>query len=759
MHPSRLGRLAAACCPFCARFLFLYTLIAVPATTAMAATLAGKVVDPDGRPIAGAQVLVVSAIGTHGNRSTAVDGTFEIAGVTVGEYDVQVVTPGFAADPVHVVITGADRRDLDIRLHLSAISESIVVSAAQVDLPLSRTADSVTVLTAADLEARQVETIADALRLVPGLSVIRSGGRGAITSLFPRGGASDYTLVLVDGMRVNAFGGGFDFGHLAVGDVERIEIVRGPESALFGANAIGAVVQIVTRRGGRPRANGLFEGGNEGTMRAVAHSAGSHGAWSWGAGVERTQSDGYTGTAPATGERVTNDDDQLTHGSGSVEWQKPGGPDVLMTANIGRDERGFPGPFGSNPIKAFTEVDRISRGIDNTRQVGGRVTHQWSDTVRQRVDASYTNISSDFTNAFGPSFSGTGRFDGRVQEDIAFSPSVGASAGIEVLRERGSSTYVAGTVGSPIPIHRIDAGTFAEIRYADQQRLFVTGGVRLEHLRRDAVEGDPFAGRPAFADQSVNSFNPKIAVSYLLSGSNTVRQSTRLHASAGSGIRPPNAFEIAFTDNPDLKPERSRSFEAGVEESVSGGAYVVRATVFVNRYDDLLVTVGRSLQNASQYRTDNISNARARGIEFSTDLRLGSPLLLRANYTWLDTEILSVDGLDALAPAPFEVGDALIRRPRHQAAVDLTYAVGRVSAFGEVTTRSQVLDVEPSFGTFGGLFFTPGYAIANAGASVGLARGLAVYARVLNLGDRKYEETLGYPALRRSGIVGIRVGF
>src|SRR5262249_34179608 len=345
-------------------------------------------------------------------------------------------------DAVHITLGEDERGDVDFFMRISAVTESIVVSAAQVDLPLSRTADSVTVVTAADLRARQVETVADALRFVPGLNVVRSGGRGAITSLFPRGGGSDYTLVMTDGIRENAFGGGFDFGHLAGGDVERIEIERGPESALFGSNAIGAVVQVVTRRGGRPRANGLLEGGSQGTMRAVAQSAGSRGPWSWGAGVERTRSDGFTGVAPATGERVSNDDDQLTHGSGTIEWQKPGGPEALFTGNISRDERGFPGPFGSNPIGACTGVDRVSRGINNPYHLGGRFMHAWSDSVRQRVEANDTDISSDFTSPFGPSTSGTDRFDGRVQEDVAISGSLGLSAGVEFLRERGARTCV-----------------------------------------------------------------------------------------------------------------------------------------------------------------------------------------------------------------------------------------------------------------------------------------------------------------------------
>jgi outer membrane cobalamin receptor len=755
MHSPRLSRLAEACrLPFA---FFIFLLAVAPA--ASAATLTGRVIDPDGRGVAGVRVAVTTSIGTVANRETDADGAFEVTALTAGSYEVRVLADGFQADPIAVTLGGDETRALSFRLRLSAIAESIVVSAAQIDMPLSRAADSVTVITAADLEARQIETVADALRLVPGLAVTRSGGRGALTALFPRGGASNYTLVLVDGIRANSFGGGYDFAHLSVADVDRIEIVRGPESALFGSDAIGAVVQVVTRRGGRPRVDGLIEGGNQGTARATIGAAGSHGDWSWGGGAERTRSLGYTGIAPASGEAVSNDDYHLSHVSGTLGWQHPNGADFMVSGNLGRDERGFPGPFGSNPIGAFTGVDRISRGVDDTRQIGSRFTHPWSSRVHQRLEANFTDLSGDFINRFGRSSSGTRRFDGRVQEDLVLSPAFGASAGVELLRERGSSTYVTGgAADEPIPIRRGVTGTFGELRYVGRERLLVTGGLRLEHITRDAVEANVglFSSRPAFPDQTVDSLNPKISASYLIKASGESGASTRVRASGGTGIRPPDAFEIAFTDNPNLKPERSRSFDVGVDQQLDGGAYSVAATGFVNRYDDLIITITRALQDASRYKSDNISNARSRGLELQGTARLTYALRVRASYTLLHTEILSVDGLVQFAPPPFKVGDALIRRPRHQGSVELTYDTGRVTAFGDLTTRSQMRDVEPNSGSIGG-FFSPGYSVINVGASVRVARGLDLYTRVLNLADRAYEETLGFPALRRSGIVGVRI--
>jgi hypothetical protein len=152
-----------------------------------------------------------------------------------------------------------------------------------------------------------------------------------------------------------------------------------------------------------------------------------------------------------------------------------------------------------------------------------------------------------------------------------------------------------------------------------------------------------------------------------------------------------------------------------------------------------------------------IASKEIDGKRFVTDVYDGGPAALAGAKA--GDEILSVDGLDRVAPAPFNVGDPLLRRPRHQGELDVTYSAGRLTAYGELTTRGEILDVEPNYGGFGGLFFSPGYAVVNAGAAVRVTRQVAVYVRVLNLADRNYEEVLGYPALRRNGVGGVRLTF
>lgn len=735
-------------------------LVSVFPGVTIAADLQGTVTDPDGRAVPRAHVLLSHPISIAATTFTDAEGRFRFIDLDVGRYEVRVALSGFRADAVAVDLEADGTSDIAIQLRLSAITESVIVSAAQVDRPLSSTADSVTVIDADTLRSHQVETVADALRIVPGLTVTQSGGRGGITSLFPRGGDSNFTLVLIDGVRVNTFGGGYDFAHIPVADIERIEVVRGPQSALYGADAIGAVVQIVTRQGGPARTEGLIEGGSFGATRLAGSTAGSAGAWSWAAGGERLDTDGFTGLAPATGERVSNDDYRRHDASFSVSWRGAQDTRVGGHVRLGSLERGFPGPIGRDPLGNVTAVDRIARGRNESRTFAVNATYPWNASVRQHVQLSFADLDGAFISRFGESESETARLSIRAQADAQVGPRVGVSAGFEFQRERAASTFITGTDSSQIPVRRRIFGAFGEARLDAADRVFITTGLRVEHIHRNALEPDanPFAPRPPFDVDTVVSVNPKLSVAYFLQPADQrTRWWTRVHGSVGTGIRPPDAFEIAFTDNPSLAPERSRSADIGVEQALAGGALVIDSTAFFNQYDDLIVAVGRSLQDASRFRTDNISNAHARGLEIAASARSAWGLDARVTYTWLVTEILAADAVSAQAPPPFVVGDPLLRRPRHQGAIDLTFTRGAVTAFGQFGARGRALDVEPTFGAFGGLFTVPGYGVVHAGASVRAWSGVELFGRITNMLDREYEETLGFPALGRSVVVGIRI--
>jgi outer membrane cobalamin receptor len=743
---------------------FAFSLTLCAAGLVYAGPVTGRVVDPDGRPVAGAQILLVGNGAAVRTAISDAHGEFTVLAPDAGRYDLRVAVGGFSAGSV-VVEGSPDSRDVGLlKLEISAVSESLIVSAAQVEVPLSETSSAVAVIPGSDLRARQVATVADALRDVPGLTVARSGGPGTLTTVFPRGGESDYTLVFVDGIQLNAFGGGFDFAHLSTADIDRIEIVRGPQSALYGSNAIGAVIRIVTREGGAPRADASYEAGSFGTSRMAATTSGSAGAWFWGAGADRLASDGFDGRRTVTGETISNDDYQRTETGASGGWRRAGGAAIRSEVRFEHDNRGFPGAFGSNPAGIFSGVDTRSRGTDDrwSASVGGsapagRRVRAHAQITWNRIDSDFVSPSSFSPSGISSSNSGSRRLSARAQTDVAVTGSLDVSAGAELQRERVTSTYITDDNG-PAPVTRSVAGYFGEARWSRSARLFVTGGMRVEQIHRDAVAplNDPYSPRPAMAADDVVSVNPRIAASYYLRG--VEGSQTKIRGAAGTGIKPPDGFDIAFTDNPSLKPERSRSVEAGVDQSLASGRALLQATWFGNRFDDLIVAVGRFVES-SRYRTDNISNARARGLELAATVRQRAAavdLQARVGYTLLHTAILEVDR-GGSAPPPFKAGQPLLQRPRQQWALDLTAVHGRWTAWMRGGGRGRVLAVEPSYGTFGGLFDAAGYAVWHAGASAKVTRRIEVFGRVENLFGRSYEEVFGFPALPRGAMVGLRV--
>ena len=406
---------------------------------------------------------------------------------------------------------------------VKAVTETVIVSAALVDQPLSRTPDSVTVISGRELESRQLFTLGAALRSVPGLTVQQSGGPGTLTSVFTRGGESDFTLVLIDGVRANAFGGGLDLSQVPLEDVERVEVVRGPQSALYGSDAIGGVVHVITRSGGRPSAQAQIEGGSREMRRASGATTGEVNGVRWQLGANYFEDAGFTGTG-ANGKTVSNDDAQERQASGSLGWRHAtSGADIQGSFQYVDTERGSPGPFGSDPAQRFTGPDLVSRGT--TKRAGGglRWVQPWfgaGSRVRQRVEFDAADYDLTFKSAFGTSDGNTHRAHTRVQTDVAASAAFGFSGGFEFLDERGGSTFItAGTAGA-IPVERGVLGLFGEGRWNAGDRATVTAGVRGERITPDALPGDPlaFTPWPDFPEETITSVNPKVAAAFLVSG-------------------------------------------------------------------------------------------------------------------------------------------------------------------------------------------------------------------------------------------------
>ena len=271
---------------------------------------------------------------------------------------------------------------------------------------------------------------------------------------------------------------------------------------------------------------------------------------------------------------------------------------------------------------------------------------------------------------------------------------------------------------------------------------------------------------------SVVKVNPRLAVAYLAhrpDAQNDWAGTTRLHGSFGTGIRPPDGFELAFTNNPHLKPEESISFDFGVEQRPWGDRLSLDVTYFFNRFRNQIVVLGGSLTSLSSFMSDNLANARAQGVETSFRARPRHDLEVEGEYTYLSSDILALNKTD-LAQFPFQVGQPLIRRPRNSGAYNITWRHGRLTLNSDAYFRGEVLDLEPNLGPSACtppplgpglpcLFKNKGYARADAGFAYRLPRGIEIYGRLSNFLNQKYEESFGYPALRLNFVAGVRFNF
>jgi outer membrane receptor protein involved in Fe transport len=734
-------------------------LLAAPQLQAV--SLSGTVFDPEGRPVPAARVTLLSALNAVEERTAGPEGRYRFEDLERGTYTLTANAAGFSASAIDVKLDAGESRNVDLHLKLSAIEQQVVVSASLGAALAPQVGSSVSVLNRQEMEDRGDQTVFDALRAVPGVAVSQSGRRGGVTSLFVRGGASDYNLVLLDGVEVNQFGGAFDFAPLTTDGVESVEVTRSPESALYGTNAVSSVIDIRTERGeGPPHFSLNEEAGSFATWRIGGAASGlSHGL-GWALGASRLDSGGV----------VPND--QYTDQSSFASLSYPSGGrrqfnfDFFGNAN----NAGDPGPYGSDPDHLFAGIDRTSRDKQNLFGYALDYSEQFTARFRQVTAATVSTNNYDFLSPFGNELTHNLRAVFNTRSEILVSNQDFLVGGFEYNREQIRDTYIADSSSNPFLLPRTTLAYFAENRWAPRSRWTITAGLRADDIRTGALPPDAFGARPRIPASAIVQVNPHASVAWLVRpGSSSAIGATRVHSSFGTGIRAPSGFELAFTDNPQLKPERSLSFDAGVEQRFLGDHAALEVTYFYNRFKDEIEVLGGSLTNLSTFTSANLGNARAEGAEVSLRAEPAPGFRAEAGYTFLSSAILALDG-SAAALAPFQVGQPLVRRPRHAGFYTLAWSRHRLTLNSSGYFRGRVLDLEPNFGTFaceapplgpglGCLFESRGYARLDGGFSYRAHRGLEVYGELYNLLDRRYEEVLGYPALPFNFMAGLRLNF
>jgi vitamin B12 transporter len=733
----------------------LCALTVLRASLAYADTLQGRVVDPDNLPVPGAKVLVVRGDRIVATFTTDERGTYGPGTIAAGRYEIFVAVAGFRADTRVVVMGAGDaRHEVNISLFISIASEYVVVTATHMEQVLTRVTDASTVLDRTDLKALQATSVAEMLRLVPGLHVIASGGAGAPASVLPRGGEPDYTLVLVDGIPMNRFGGELNLAHLSTQNIDRIEVVRGPASAVFGPSALGALVHVVTRRQQKMGIEASIEGGDPRSGRATAAVLGGRGPWTWSGSAERLVTTNNNGRLTSEGSTVANDDYLRESASGQVEWQSTAGRLVRLDGKWGRDERGYPGPWGANPLDVRRGIDVDSRGSNRLAALGFLALFKRASQYQHQLQMSWMSARTNFTNGVFRAEDRTRRALGHYHLEAELPHAVSLTLGSDIEFERADDTLVRGADTTPVPVQRLRSGWFGDARWRAGNRAFVSTGVRLERIARDDVPGDGRAvpPRPTLPLETIWALTPKLAVTWFVRPT-AENGWTRVRVSAADGIKMPTTLEVAFTETPGLAPERVRALDATIEHSAFGHRLLLESSVFHNRYRDLIAAVLTPFDRRDRYALSNVTHARAVGLEHAVTLRTLSGITAIATVTWLRATVLDVDRRDAWSQTRFHPGDQLVRRPSVQGSVSLSWSRPSGSVFVRATGRRATPDIEPNFGRT--VFLNPGFVTVASGASISIGRNVELFARGENLLNRGYEETLGYPALGRTLTVGV----
>ena len=570
-----------------------------------------------------------------------------------------------------------------------------------------------------------------------------------MTSLFVRAGESNYTKVLLDGIPLNEPGGAFNLNDVTTENLDRVEFVRGANSALYGSDAMTGVIQLFTKRGLTPRPEGRagFEGGSFSTARGSAGVSGKAGAFDYSADVAGFTTDNET---PNNGFR------NLTlSGSGGAALGH--GATLRLVGRAERGTAGAPGQtaFGRPDLDAFfrrndavwgATFDQSSGRVRQRASYGLATSHQASTNLT--LDAPYTpsfdgrTAPFEFTDFAYDSRTDLRRHHASYQVDGTWTT---ARAGTHVDTalvdwEGERATLTDALNGGEVPASRDNVGLTLQ-HQALWSRIFVTGGVRIEHNASFGTAAVPRLGAAWYVRQGGSAAGP-----------------TRIHASAGRSIKEPTILQSFsqnpfFLGNPDLEPERARALDVGVEQRFANDRLRVDLTWFDNRYRDIISTQTISFTPfTSQYF--NIGLTRARGAELTGDLALVSGFRAKAGYTFTDSAIVD----STSASAVFTAGNWAFRRPRHAGFVDLAWNGARASIDLAGTLVGRRVDSDFA-SLVPAISFNDRYASWDLRASWRFTRQLTLTGAVDNLTNADRMEPLGYPALSRAIRFGVRARF
>lgn len=580
-------------------------------------------------------------------------------------------------------------------------SYQITVTADRLEEPVTDKTDAITVITREEIETQQWHYVNDALRQVPGLVLAQSGSPGKVTSVFLRGAGSSQVLVMLDGVPLNSpYFGGINFEDLTTDNIERIEVIKGPQSPLYGSDSIGGVIQIFTRRGSGPaQIHAGFEGGSFQTFREKAGISGGENNVNYSLEFSRQDSDGI----------LQNDEFNETVFSGRAGYNWNNGNSIDFTGHIFDSNAGLPFDFVLLPAL-------LQNQDTNTKLFSTNFGHHSGNLMNLNV--LFTVADRDYhyenpENTFAPiQDNASTSYQITFQNDFQLSETNTLSAGYEYEHE---SVEASDSNGPSLDQIIENHGLFVQEKL-EIQRFILTAGARYDHFN-------------SFGD----TVNPRIGVAY------KIAESFKLRGSYGRGFRAPSAGDLAFPfyGNPNLKPEKSESWEVGVDHYL-GSRTTISGSWFHNDYTDLVTF------DPNTFIAGNVAEAMTQGLELSASVQYGS-WNLWGGYTYLDSEDKTT-------------GLQLFRRPKHFGNFRIAYLQPKWSASFSMIAYSERLETD--FTAFPSVnVFNPGYSKSDIAFHYQIIPSLRLKARVENLFDKEYQEILGFPAPGIGAYAGVEATF
>ena len=771
-------------------------------------TLSVQVTDALGARVAGASVTVTRDGSQVAESKSNGEGVSTFPNLPAGRYQVTATAQGFQPRTSEPLYAGPGARaSVDVVLEVGPLQQDVVVTAEAGEVLQSQTGAPVTVIDNQTLEALNKPDVLEALRLVPGAQIVQVGERGGGTSLFLRGGNSNFTKVLMDGMAANDIGGGFDFSQIDTAGVERIEVLRQTNSVRYGSDALTGVVNISTRRGTTrvPQLEYDIDGGNLGTFRN---------ALSLGGAVRR-----YDYFSEYS--YFTTDNNTPNSGYHRSTYAGRFGAAVGGGTNISGTLRWLDGEFGS--ANAFSLYGIADDSMSESDQLYGTITadsqhsNRWQSTIRfgsagQTLHfvnptptgtpydpfgfgANYLGNTVTLTGANGATVTGRAVLDfGGTYPDtfqsrmtrralsgettFQVTPELAVSGGARWDRERGYND----PDDDPV-ITRNNGGAFIEARATVMNRAYLSGGIGVEH-------------NEVFGNEAVPRFSAAV---YLRQPSAGGLGDTKVSFNVGKGIKAPSVFQQqnavfelvqgtpAATGISPVGPEKSRGWDVALEQGFGGGQYRARIGYYDNEFEDLLEFLNKTalvragvppdVANATAFGGYiNSQSFTAKGVELSADALIRRVVRFGASYTYLDAEVTEAFGASAVTNPAFPgvrigafsplVGERPFRRPANSGTLFLSYVNGPASVavsayFAGKRDDSTFLSDQDFANTLllPNQDLDPAYQKVDLSVSYRVHRQAKLYTSIENLFDKEYEAAFGFPSLPFTIRAGVSVSF